>query len=167
MTKNCPECEVSNIDSANYCHSCGHKFIDVFTADTRIVEYHAMVDADDQELKDELKIKMSDFFMGYFESTYMRHDTDNLADIYGTIAIAGKVKTTLDNEDLISDFQKVYGAGMLDYDADVKNQTIYYMLSDPMKKMLMLFKNDISLDSNEGIDVQRELRLLSKQNSNI
>jgi hypothetical protein len=105
--------------------------------------------------------------MGYFESTYMRHDTDNLADIYGTIAIAGKVKTTLDNEDLISDFQKVYGAGMLDYDADVKNQTIYYMLSDPMKKMLMLFKNDISLDSNEGIDVQRELRLLSKQNSNI
>lgn len=167
MTKNCPNCETSNLDIANYCQSCGHKFIDVFTADKRIVEYHEMVDSDNEELKQELKIKIFDFFMGYFENTYMRHDLDNLADLYGTIAIAGKVKTPLDNEGLIFDLQRVYGEGILDYEADMKKQMVYYSLSDPMKKMLMLFKNDIDLDSDEGIEIQRELRLLSNQNSNM
>lgn len=167
MTKNCPECGISNIDSANYCHSCGHKFIDVFTADPRIVEYQEMLDSDNEALKEELKEKMSNFFMGYFGDRYMRHDIDNLANIFGIIAINGKIKTALDNEDFIYDFQKVYSAGMVDFEADVKNQTVYYMLSDPMKKMLMLFKHDIDLDSDEGIEVQRELRLQSKQNSNM
>jgi hypothetical protein len=124
-----------------------------------------MVDADDQELKDELKIKMSDFFMGYFENTYMRYEVDYVAAVYGVIAIKGKVSIALDDEDAIHDFQKVYNAGMLDYEADVKAQTVAYMLSEPMKKMLMLINNNISLESDEGFEVQRELRLLSKKNS--
>lgn len=167
MTKNCPECEVSNIDSANYCQSCGHKFIDVFTADKRLVEYHEMVNSDDQELKEELKTQISEFFMGYFENTYMRYEVDYVAAVYGVISIKGKVSIALDNEDAIYDLQKVYRAGMLDFEADAKTQVVYYMLSDPMKKMLMLIKNDISLESDEGLGVQKELRLLSNQNSSI
>lgn len=167
MTKNCPECRTNNQDAANYCQSCGHKFVDVFTAENRIVEYHAMVDSDDQELKEELKTKISDFFMGYFENTYMRYEVDYVAAVYGVIAIKGKVSVALDNEDAIHDFQKVYRAGMLDFEANVKEQEVYYSLSEPMKKMLMLIKNYISLDDDEGIEVQRELRLLSKRNSSI
>lgn len=167
MTKSCPECGVQNIDSANFCQSCGHKFIDVFTADNRIVEYHAMVDSDDQELKEELKTQISEFFMGYFENTYMRYEVDYVAAVYGVVAIKGKVSIALDNEDAIYDLQKVYRAGMLDFEADAKTQVVYYMLSDPMKKMLMLIKNDISLESDEGLGVQKELRLLSNQNSSM